>query len=96
MKSNAMRAGMSEQLIHPILKRRHSNWLEIMFIHFRPKHIFLERLHYVFSTELALLQSNMTYMYQKHGPQYPWVVEQLEHLKLPEFDGIQAVLEAFN
>ena len=90
---------MSEQLVHPIHKRGHSNWLEAslnLFIHFRPKHIFLERLHYVLSTELALLQSDMTYMYQKRGPQYHWVVELFEHLKLPVFDGIQAALEAFN
>ena len=56
------RAGMVEQLVHPILKRGHSNWLEAshnVFIHLRPKHIFLERLHYVLSTELVLLQSNM-------------------------------------
>ena len=58
------RASMSEQLVHPILKRGHSNWLEAshnVFIRFQPKHIHLERLHYILSTELALLQSNMTY-----------------------------------
>ena len=65
-----------------------------MFIRFRPKHIFLKRLHYVLSTELALLQSNMTYMYQKCGPQYHWVVELFERLKLPVFEGVQAALEA--
>ena len=48
------------------------------------------------STELALLQSNMTYMYQKRGPQYHWVVELFERLKLPVFEGVQAALEAFN
>ena len=93
------RAEMAEQLVHPILKRGHSNWLEAshnVFIRFRPKHIFLERLHYVVSTELALLQSNMTYMYEKRGPQYHWVVELFERLKLPVFDGVQAALEAFN
>ena len=89
------RAKISEQLVHP----GHSNWLEAshnVFIHFRPKHIFLERLHYVLSTELALLQSNMTYMYEKRGPQYHWVVELFERLKLPVFDGVQAALEVFN
>ena len=50
-------------------------------------------LHYVVSTELALLQSNVTYMYQKRGPQYHWVVELF---KLPVFEGVQAALEAFN
>ena len=90
---------MSEQLLHPILKRGHSNWLEAshsVFIRFRPKHIHLERLHYVVSTELALLQSNMTYMYKKRGPQYHWVVELFRRLKLPVFDGVQAALEEFS
>ena len=60
------RAAMSKHLVYPIFNRSHSNWLEAshnVFICFRPKHIFLERLHYVLSTELALLQSNMMYMY---------------------------------
>ena len=50
------------------------------------------RLHYVISTKLALLQS----MYEKRGPQYHWVVELFERLKLPVFDGVQAALETFN
>ena len=48
------------------------------------------------STELALLQSNMTYMYDKRRPQYHWVVELFERLKLPVLEGVQAALEAFN
>ena len=93
------RAEMAKQLVHPVLKRGHSNWLEAshnVFIRFRPKHIHLERLHYVLSTELALLQSNMTYMYEKRGPQYHWVIELFRRMKLPVFDGIQAALETFN
>ena len=93
------RASKSEQLIHPILKRGHSNWLEAshnVFIRFRPKHIYLERLHYTLSTELALLQSNMTYMYRKRGLQYHWVVELFRRLKLPVFDGVHRALEEFN
>ena len=93
------RSEMCKQLVHPILKRGHSNWPEAshsVFIRFRPKHINLERLHYVVSTELALLQSNMTYMYEKYGPQYYWVVELFRLLRLPVFDGVHAALEAFN
>lgn len=93
------RSSMSEQLVDPILKRGHSNFLEAshsVFIHFRPKHIYIERLHYVLSTELALLQSNMTYMYEKRGPQYHWVIELFRHMKLPVFDGVLEALEKFN
>ena len=56
------RAEMAKQLVHPILKRGHSNWLEAshnVFIRFRPKHIFLERLHYVVSTGSAAIQHNI-------------------------------------
>ena len=45
------------------------------------------------STELALLQSNMTYLYQKRGPQYHWVVELFRRLKLPVYDGVHRTLE---
>ena len=91
------RALMSEQLVHATLKRGHSNWLEAShsaFIHFRPKHIHLEGLHYVVSTELAL--SIMTYKYHRCGPQHHWLVELFRHLNLPVFDGVCATLEAFN
>lgn len=90
---------MSDQLVHSILKRGHSNWLEAshdVFIRFRRKHIHLEQLHYVVSTELALLQSNMTYMYEKCGQQYHWVVELFRRFNLPVFDGVQTALEGFN
>ena len=93
------RASMSNKLIHPIFKKGHSNWLEAshsVFIRFRPKHINLERLHYVVSTELALLQANMTYMYKRRGPQYHWVIELFRHMKLPVFDGVHRALEEFN
>ena len=94
------RAEMAKMLVHSTLKRGHSNWLEAshnVFIRFRPKHIHLERLHYVVSTELALLQSNMTYLlYEKCGPQYHWVIELFRLLKLPVFDGVHVALEAFN
>ena len=59
-------------------------------------HINLERLHYVVSTELALLHSNMTFMYKKCGPQYHWVVELFRRLKLTVFDGVRAALKEFN
>ena len=91
-------ASISKQLVHPILKRGHSNWLEAshVFIRFHPKYIHLERLHYLLSTELVLLQSNMTYMYRKRGPQYDWVVELFSRLKLPVYDSVHRALKDFN
>ena len=48
------------------------------------------------STELALLQSNITYMYQRRGPQYHWVIELFRRMKLPVFDDVHQALEEFN
>ena len=93
------RASMANDLVHPVLKRGHSNWLEAshsVLIRFRPKHISLERLHYEVSTNLGLLQSNMTYMYEKWGPTYHWVPELYRQLKLPLYEGLQEHLEIQN
>ena len=59
------------ELLWPMSWFGHSSWLEAshsVFIRFRSKHIHLERLHYETATNLGLLQSNMTYMWSKHGP----------------------------
>ena len=93
------RASMAEELVHPVLKRGHSNWPEAshnVFITFRPKHINLERLHYTVSTSLGLLQSCMTYMYNKRGAAYHWIPELYRRLNLPVYDGLQEQLELLN
>ena len=48
------------------------------------------------STNLGLLQSNMTYMYDKHGPRYHWIPVLYNRLKLPLYDGLQEELELYN
>ena len=93
------RASMADSLVHPVLKRGHSNWLEAshnVFIRFRSKDISLERLHYELSTNLALLQSNMTYMYEKRGPNYDWILDLYKRLNLPVYEGIQEAVTTYN
>ena len=90
---------MADSLVHPVLKRGHSNWLEAshnVFIRFRSKDISLERLHYEVSTNLGLLQSNMTYMYKKRGPNYHWIPDLYKRLNLPLYEGIQEAVTTFN
>ena len=92
-------SSMAADLVHPVLKRGHSNWLEAshnVLIRFRPKHTYLDRLHYELSTNLGLLQSNMTYIYKKLGPKYHWISDLYQRLKLPMYDGLEEVLEATN
>ena len=89
-------ANQAEELIHPVLKRGHSDALEAshnVFIMFRSKHVFLQRLHYHFSTNLALLQENLIYMYTKFGTKYHWIPEVYRRMGLPMFEGVQEALE---
>ncbi len=90
------RAKQTEELIHPVLKRGHSNALEAshnVFIRFRSKDVFLQNTHYELSTNLALLQSNLTYMHAKFGTRYHWIPEVYRRMGLPVFDGVQEALE---
>ena len=90
------RAKLASQLVHPILKRGHSNAVEAshnVLIRFRSKDISLERLHYHVSTNLGLLQANLTYMHAKIGTSYHWVPELYRRMHLPVFEGVVEALE---
>ena len=90
------RALQASRLVHPVLKRGHSNLVEAshnVFIRFRSKDISLERLHYHLSTNLGLLQANLTYMHAKHGSSYHWIPELCRRMKLPVFHSIVEALE---
>ena len=90
------RAKLARQLVHPILKRGHSNAVEAshnVLIRFQSKDISLERLHYHVSTNLGLLQANLTYMHAKLGTSYHWVPELYRRMHLPVFEGVVEALE---
>ena len=93
------RAAMADSLVHPLLKRGHSNWPEAshnVLIRFRSKHGFLERLHYNLSTDLGLLQSNMSYERNAKGSEYRhWTTELYRRLKLPVYEGVGEALERY-
>ena len=93
------RADQVRQLVHPILKRGHSNAVEAshnVLIRFRSKDIFIERLHYHVSTYLGLLQANLTYMHKIHGTSYHWIPDLYHSMSLPVFDGVVDALEKYN
>ena len=82
------RARMAAYIIHATFKAGHSNWLEAshnILIRYLPKHIFLDRLHYELSTDLGLLQANLSYMRRKNGPSYHWIPKLYEKLGVPLF-----------
>ena len=53
----------------------------------------MERLHYHVSTNLGLLQANLTYMHAKLGTSYHWIPELYQCMKLPVFEGVVEALE---
>ena len=65
-------------------------------IWFRSKHIFLERLHYQLSTNLGLLQANLTYMHKRFGTSYHRIPELYRRMQLPVFEGVQEAVEKYN
>ena len=42
-----------------------------------------DRLHYHVSTNLALLQANLTYMHARFGISYHWIPDLYRRMKLP-------------
>ena len=68
------------KILHPVLKRGHSNASHNVLMRFRSKHIFLERLHYQLST---MLQANLT-------------PELYRCMQLPVFEGVEEALEKYN
>ena len=73
-------------------ERGHSNAVEASHNVFRSKDIYLGRLHYHVSTNLALLH----YMHAKFGISYHWIPDLYRRMKLPVFDGVQEALEKHN
>lgn len=86
------RADRASEVIDPELGRGHSNLYEStfsVFPKFQPKDTNLHRLHYQASTNLALLQASMTYLYKTRGPEYHWIIELFERMDLPVIDGMK-------
>ena len=93
------RAFQATELIHSELGRGHSNLPEAshnVLIRFRSKNLSLQRLHYIVSTNLGLLQSNMTWLLKKRGITYHWLLELFMRCKLPIFEGMSDALVSAN
>jgi hypothetical protein len=54
--------------------------------------MYLEWLHYHVSTNIGLLQANMTYMNTKFGTSYHWLPELYQRMKLPVCEGVVEAL----
>ena len=92
------RASQASQIIHMELGRGHSNYPEAshnVLMRFRSKDKYL-RVHYVVSTNMGLLQSNMTWLTKRKGLSYHWILDLFSRLKLPTFDGMAEALKRTN
>ena len=92
------RARKAPSLFHSKLQAGHTNFMESshnILIRFRSKHIQLEKVHYELSTDLGLLQANLTVMKEKKGPQYHWIPDLFQRLVLQLYEGVQEALERY-
>ena len=91
----AERAKKADEVIDPDMGKGHSNLPEATFsvlTKFRAKDTNLHQKHYQASTNLGLLQANMTWCFKVKGPQYHWIVELYSRMGLPILSGIQEMV----
>ena len=93
------RAKQAHEVIDPQLGRGHSNLCESTFsvlTKFHPKDTHLHRLHYQASTNLGLIQSNMTYLFEKRGSGHHWVIDLYKRMGLPLLENMEEIVSQTN
>ena len=88
-------ASDAEKVIDRGLGKGHSNLPESTFnvlTKFRAKDVNLHQKHYSASTNLGLIQANMTWCFKRKGPNYHWIIDLYSRLGLPLLDGIQEMV----
>ena len=93
------RASQASHIIHTELGRGHSNYPEAshnVLVRYRSKDKYLQSTHYIVSTNMGLLQANMTWLGKKYGLSYHWLLDLFARLKLPLFDGMAEALRKGN
>ena len=93
------RSKLAEKVIDKELGRGHTNQLESAnsaLIRFRKKCWNIQRVHYITSSNLGLLESNLTFMQNNRGTQYHWLPALYERLGVPDFDGVRAYYKEKN
>ena len=93
------RAEKASSYIHPELGKGHSNLPEAdhhIFTMFRSKDLNIQRLHYIVSTNLALIQSNMRWLMESRRRTYHWICDLYEILGLPLYEDLLIALQDAN
>lgn len=89
------RAKDAEKIIDPDLGKGHSNLHESTFsvlTKFRAKDTNLHMKHYHASTNLGLIQANITWCHKQKGPEHHWIPDLYSRIGLPIFDSIQEMV----
>lgn len=82
-------------VIDPELGKGHSNLPETTFsvlTKFRAKDTNLHQKHYQASTNLGLIQGNMSWLYKEKGAQYHWIVDLYSQMGLQILSRIQEMV----
>ena len=93
------KAALAHVLIHPEIGKVTTNVVEAshnVLVRYRSKDWHIARLHYQVSTNLGLIQSCMTNLYTKRGPQYHWMLDILKRMGLPVVPQLKYILKKYN
>ena len=94
----AERAKNAKSVIDPELRKGHSNLPEATFsvlTKFRAKDTNLHQKHYQASTNLGLIQNNMSWLFKEKGAQYYWIVDLYSWMGLPILSRIQEMVSYY-
>ena len=91
---------MAPTIIHPVLGKGSTNMIETshsVLISFRAKDWNIKKLHYIVSTNIGLIQTNMPWCYERWGPEYHWITDLYEHMNIPLiFGNMPDIVKAYN
>lgn len=85
----------AKSVIGTELGKGHSNKPEATFCvltKFRARDASLHQKHNQVSTNLGLIQANMTWLYKEKGAQYHWIINLYSQMGLPVLSGIQEIV----
>ena len=92
-------ANLAPTIIHPVLGKGSTNMLETshsVLTRFRAKDWNIKKLHYIVSTNMGLIQTNMPWCYENRGPEYHWITDLYGRMNIPTFGDMPNILKKSN
>ena len=88
-------SNLAPTIIHPVFGKGTTNMVETshsVLTGFRAKDWDIQKLHYIVSTNMGLIQTNMPWCYEKYGPEYHWIIDLYERMNIPIFGDLPKIL----